>query len=376
MLRNRTSFVWSLLLMLGVAACSDENPVAGLRPVESADEAQLRGALEARGFDASTMKIDGEHVTVEGDIVFGRADLLAPELRLKIPGRNTADQQWYFTAPVSLTNIRSVTINLSALSGAYLTAFQNAITNLNASLPGAAINIVSGSPADITVVVETGSSASGCTAGKGSWPTGGNVGPTVTIFTACTGSGTNWRTWLATHEIGHNLGLYHTKEVNGTYSGLQVPGTTQNDPSSFMKPIVSAWTGFTSNDILALQYMYRLPSTLSSLIWGASALVQEPGQYTANASVGLPWLSQWGISSTIHYKWMVQYCYDAFGCSWGSATDGSHGVEWEGDGGPYDQFTMNFYESDVIRHVYLVVTEVGGYGRTGTASKFFSGPTF
>ncbi|MCD9015613.1 carbohydrate-binding protein [Fulvivirgaceae bacterium QH1ED-6-2] len=62
----------------------------------------------------------------------------------------------------------------------------------------------------------------------------------------------NQKLFAMAHEMGHNIGFWHTDQTTGTI----VPGTPATDPNSVMNSFVLPWNGFTNYDLVAVRYMY------------------------------------------------------------------------------------------------------------------------
>jgi hypothetical protein len=92
------------------------------------------------------------------------------------------------------------------------------------------------------------------------------------------------------HEMGHNFGLLHTNQTDGTI----IPGTPATDANSVMNSYVLPWNGFTYYDQVAVQVLYPASSLTVSLRqhcdysgWTASFGIGNYNLAAINAAGGL-----------------------------------------------------------------------------------------
>ena len=279
--RSRTAAGAAALLLAGaLAACSDA-------PTGSAPERTdptLARQVAALGFRADMIEDHGDFVLVEGDIYLSRAQLRSVPVGSDDPLRPSF--QYRTTNVVTSANVRDIVVDVSGLASepGWQTAAREALTHWS-GISNSNVKMVEGSPADITV-------ATTCTsynvAAYASFPTGGNVGPTIYVNT-CFGYSTSHaqKVHNMVHELGHTLGFRHSNyvqngEAAGTEGAVHVPNTptSGNDGGSVMNSgtALNSWAGFSAADLSATRALYPLPVVSASvtnaggqplITWGA-----------------------------------------------------------------------------------------------------------
>ncbi|WP_111308467.1 reprolysin-like metallopeptidase [Confluentibacter sediminis] len=95
------------------------------------------------------------------------------------------------------------------------------------------------------------------------------------------------------HELGHNLGLVHTNEINGNF--LQIPNTPPSDSQSVMNVnSVRTITNFSNYDGIAINYLFPCPLATTVLFSG-------PTNMGNNSSV--TWTYDGGVPNAQYYRW-------------------------------------------------------------------------
>jgi hypothetical protein len=106
----------------------------------------------------------------------------------------------------------------------------------------------------------------------------GAPGSIMTINMYHNGLDAGRKLFAMAHEMGHNFGLLHTNQTDGTI----IPGTPATDANSVMNSFVLAWAGFTYYDQVAVQVLYPSGS-------GSAATLRQHCDYTgwtANFAIG------------------------------------------------------------------------------------------
>lgn len=107
----------------------------------------------------------------------------------------------------------------------------------------------------------------------------------------------NQKLFAMAHEIGHNIGFWHTDQTTGTI----IPGTPVTDPNSVMNSYVLPWNGFTNYDLIAVRYLYPASGAFTTTIQAES--------YSAMAGVQVEACTDTGGGSNVGYietaDWMA-----------------------------------------------------------------------
>jgi hypothetical protein len=263
--------------------CAD-NP-AGEQPET---QESLVEAVRAMGFRTDMIQDHGKFLLVEGDIYLSKEQLRAYR-PARAEGARKPRYQYTTTNLVSSTKINQIKVDLSGLNSQ--TGWQSAARDAIAYWSGitdANVNIVEGTPADITV-------STTCTwsnvAAFASFPSGGNPGSTIYVNTCFGYSTTNaQKVHNMVHEFGHTIGFRHSNytqlgESAGTEGANHIFGTptSGNATGSVMNggTALNSWAGFASSDLTAVRARYPLPA---------------PPSLSVTNSNGTPLIS-WGAAS-------------------------------------------------------------------------------
>ena len=223
----------------------------------------------ALGFSSKNVVKHEEGYLVEGDIVITEAELNAiPEMQfLRIAG-----EEQYRTYNLVGGLPRTITVRVSSLPTAYITATDEAIRRYNAeNLRVHFSRVTSGG----SIVISPAPSGAGYLASAGFPSSGGNPYSSIRVNSAYLGSnpGTNYLATILSHEMGHCIGFRHTDYMNRSFScggsavnegastvgAVHIPGTPTGPVSgSWMLACIGSGQNrpFNSSDRVALNYLY------------------------------------------------------------------------------------------------------------------------
>ncbi len=107
----------------------------------------------------------------------------------------------------------------------------------------------------------------------------------------------NQKLFAMAHEMGHNIGFWHTDQTTGTL----IPGTPVTDANSVMNSFVLPWNGFTNYDIIAVRYLYPASGAFTTTIQAES--------YSAMSGIQVEACTDSGGGSNVGYietaDWMA-----------------------------------------------------------------------
>lgn len=256
-----------LIAVLSVLAVSCKKDAKAPAQPEAVSE-EVLAKIYNLGFSNKNVVKHDEGYLVEGDIVITEAELnQKPEMQFLRVG----EEEQYRTYNLVGSLPRTITVRVSGLPTAYITATDEAIRRYNAeNLLIRFSRVTSGG----NIVLSPAPSGAGYLASAG-FPSGGNPYGSVRVNSAYLGSnpGTNYLATILAHEIGHCIGFRHSDYMSRQYScggspvnegastvgAVHIPGTPTGPASgSWMLACIGSGQNrpFTSSDRTALNYLY------------------------------------------------------------------------------------------------------------------------
>jgi hypothetical protein len=238
----------ALLVSMFLFSCSKQNDAPAPNKADEQLES-LIAYLEGQGFDREKIVQKGDLFIIDSDIVISKADL---ESRVADASKPETEHRRgpYLVSNTYNSNIR-VYID-PAVPAAWVTATTGALANWNniTSTRLGFTRVTSASQADIRVFMGF---------ENASWiaraylpASNGRPGVSVEINSNYNSLPATQKLFAITHELGHNIGFYHTNQTTGTL----IPGTPTTDANSVMNSFVLNWNGFTSADVNATRILY------------------------------------------------------------------------------------------------------------------------
>jgi hypothetical protein len=267
----------ALVSTLAFAACADQ-------PVTPPSQHPLFQAVVAMGFAPQSIIDKGAYFVAEGDIIIRKSSLRAGAPR--VPGQAVPSSHplYQFRTPgiINRQAITQVRVNLSGLAQnpTWVQAFRDAMARWSA-IPGSALTFVESTTSPhLTVSLYYTEIEDKCSVGAyacADFPSGGNPGAWLYVNGSLLILSYSTNLLVATHELGHTVGLRHTNmkvwtpcgAPENTDGATQIAGTPYTDSVSVMNgcPSSLAWNGFSFYDRVAYRTLYpaRGPAAIGSI---------------------------------------------------------------------------------------------------------------
>ncbi|MBW8684482.1 M57 family metalloprotease [Chitinophaga rhizophila] len=282
--------------------------------------------IKALGFSTHEVRRVEDGYVVEGDIFLPDHSFDEQHNDRKVV---IAKSEQYQTWNIIATSAhRVITVSVTNLPAAYVTATDEAIARYNAmGLRISFQRVASGGEIDI-INANLGSGVLGQSAG---FPDAlGNPPSPIRLNAAYIGSNPNqgWMATIIAHEIGHTIGFRHTDYFNRTYScgvggnegvaGIgadHIPGTpTAADPNSFMLACIGNGINrpFNTNDQVALRYLYGTINGTNAIADGTYRITSVASGKVVDVDAGGVGnngakVQQWSWLDGVNQKWVFTY---------------------------------------------------------------------
>lgn len=248
----KSGWFMCVCLFLGAQSCTKEEAAVAPTPKVESKIETLTQYLESTGFNRKDIVFDNDLFIIEDDILISREEVekYAALKSPSVPGGRLDHYRGYLVSNTYVTNIKFYID--STVPAAWRTAIEGAISQWNA---------VNGTKLFLSIVTSRTSAniPIGTTYENANWiaraylpSSNGRPGSSMTINTKYNSLDSGRKLFTIVHEMGHNFGLYHTNQTQGTF----IQGTPSSDPNSVMNSVVLPWNGFTSGDVRAVQIMY------------------------------------------------------------------------------------------------------------------------
>jgi hypothetical protein len=212
---------------------------------------------------------------VEGDIIIRKSSLRAAPPAVPGQAMPSSHPLYQFRTPgiINRQAVTQVRVNLSGLASSptWVEAFRDAMARWSA-IPGSALTFVESTNAPHLNVslyrteIEDKCGGHNNTFACADWPSGGSPGSWLYVNGSVLILSYSTHLLVATHELGHTVGLRHTNMKVWTPCGApedtdeatQIPGTPLTDSVSVMNgcPSSLAWNGFSFYDRVAYRTLY------------------------------------------------------------------------------------------------------------------------
>jgi hypothetical protein len=272
--------VLCIFLMLLVFSC-EKNELTPSNSKTRGLEKHIQFLVETTGSSADEIVYDAaqDQFIIHDDLLISRTEVenyMARESAAQ--GRTKQRRYTYIVSPSRVTNIKYYSDG--TVPAAWRTAITQAVAAWNA-VNGTSLfisEVTSSASADVRVnaIYEGGA---GWVARATLPSSSGAPGSIMTINTYHNGLSSGHKLFAMAHEMGHNFGLLHTNQTDGTL----IPGTPASDPNSVMNSFVLPWAGFTHYDQVAVQVLY--PGS-----GGSSVTLRQHCDYTG-------WTASFGVGS-------------------------------------------------------------------------------
>jgi hypothetical protein len=218
--------------------------------------------IEQSGYNIKDVEVKENYFLIEGDM---RVDFKSiPQLKSTLGKFNSPSKlkAYHYGNPYYATRsaVQSIRLFVSPTitDAGWISAINTAVSAWNSisSCPVQIYFVSNATEANITINSFYENST---TVAYGYLPIAGNVGSGVSINTNYNYYSVSYKINVIAHEIGHNLGFAHSNGTapNGVSSAL-ISGTSSADNSNaVMYPYTHEWKGFSSDEILASQRLFR-----------------------------------------------------------------------------------------------------------------------
>lgn len=269
----RAGSLWIVLLtalMLGLSACNKGDEEAVVEPKQGSDRTMQR--ILSMGFAQKNVVDKGNYYLVEGDIMFDKDESTSKTPITKDGVIAQYQDQIHEQRFVAYAKQPNITVRIDpSIPATWRADMEQAVNDWN-SIEACHINLtLTSASADITIT--RGSNMAPREYGSAPLPSNGNPGNVVFMNVDTTPD--NVRRKVATHELGHCLGLGHTDvfntgEIRIRPNATVIAGTPDQDPESIMNSGGAPnqgdtpWTRFSQFDIVAIQNLYPPISSVNT----------------------------------------------------------------------------------------------------------------
>lgn len=282
-----------MLIFITILSCDkdDSNSVSPVAPVSLEAHYQFLTETTGYGKDEITFDHKKQLFTIHQDMIIAKEEVenYIAKQSTSPNGRTEQRRYTYIVSNAYVTNIKYYLD--STVPVEWRTAIAEAINQWNA-INGTKLflsQVSSSASANVNVraIYEGGANW----VARAALPfSNGSPGSFMEINTYHNSLSAGQKLFAMAHEMGHNFGLLHTNQTDGTI----IPGTPETDANSVMNSFVLPWNGFTYYDQVAVQVLY--PETSGSITlyqhcdytgWAASFGVGNYNLAAINAAGGI-----------------------------------------------------------------------------------------
>jgi len=279
----------ALCLALLVFSCDQESQENQVTPTPDVELNQYYAFLEeASGVDRTDITYDkaADQFTVNKDMIVSRATI-DQYLTPGTPGGRTEQRRH----DILLNDTQATNFKYylqPTLTQGWRDAVVQAIAQWN-GVGSSKLHLVQvGTQAEANINVFMGTYDAANWIARATLPTGNGTGY-FEINPRCNDMAANQKLFAAVHEMGHNIGFWHTDQTTGTL----IPGTPVTDANSVMNSFVLPWNGFTNYDLIAVRYLYPASGAFTTTI--------QAENYSAMAGIQVEATTDSGGGSNVGY---------------------------------------------------------------------------
>lgn len=250
----------AFLSTLLVFSCKKDNTLA---TETVAGQKEMNYLIENYGFQKEDLVIENNNIIAEGDIAFPINNFWDNYTLQDYNSGDKATPRKHYKQPNLIstgTKTRVITVNVAYnVPTAWANAIYDACTAWNGLNGKIKFSPQTGTQSSSGVInIQMGVLGSNVYAQGSAVTSTGNPGPLVTINSSGPSTNNAQKIYNMVHEIGHNIGFYHTDSGTGALIS-NVTNTCKNnsDASSVMRQGSQGWSGFSSCDIQAFNALYK-----------------------------------------------------------------------------------------------------------------------